>query len=125
MLRSILLFIILSLITPAVLAIYSPSNDTQPLNIRSQATAIYHRSDEYITQKVKAKLLADKDTKDLKITITTQDSKVELTGTVETTALRDKVVSLTQHVKGVRLVIDDLTVGPPEKPQAKQPDSKH
>ncbi len=60
--------------------------------------------DAWITTKVKSQLLADSDVKGLDINVSTKDGVVTLAGRVPTTAMRDKAISLTQGVKGVKKV---------------------
>lgn len=68
--------------------------------------------DAWITTKVKTQLLADSDVKGLDINVSTKDGVVTLAGRVPTTAMRDKAVSVTQGVKGVKAVnIQALEVG--------------
>lgn len=68
-------------------------------------------SDAWITTKVKAKFLADKELKSTGITVVTADrGAVVLTGTVPSIAARERAVSLANHIKGVRTVQERLTV---------------
>jgi osmotically-inducible protein OsmY len=60
--------------------------------------------DAWITTKVKSQLLADADVKGLDINVSTKDGVVTLAGKVPTAAIRDKAISLTQSVKGVKKV---------------------
>lgn len=60
--------------------------------------------DAWITTKVKSQLLADSDVKGLDINVSTKDGIVTLAGRVPTTAMRDKAISLTKDVKGVKKV---------------------
>lgn len=60
--------------------------------------------DAWITTKVKSQLLADSDVKGLDINVSTKDGVVTLAGKVPTAAMRDKAISLTQSVKGVKKV---------------------
>ena len=60
--------------------------------------------DAWITTKVKSQLLADSDVKGLDINVSTKDGVVTLAGKVPTAAIRDKAISLTQSVKGVKKV---------------------
>ena len=60
--------------------------------------------DAWITTKVKAQLLADSDVKGLDINVSTKDGVVTLAGVVPSTAMRDKAVSITKDVEGVKEV---------------------
>jgi osmotically-inducible protein OsmY len=63
-----------------------------------------------ITAKVKAALLAEPALKSTDISVDTKDAMVTLTGSVESTDLREKVKQLAATTAGVRGVVDNLVV---------------
>ncbi len=60
--------------------------------------------DSTITTKVKTKLLADKGMSGFGISVETFEGAVTLTGAVDTEAQREKAVSITRSVDGVKKV---------------------
>jgi osmotically-inducible protein OsmY len=67
-------------------------------------------TDAEITTAVKTKLLGDGTTPGLKIDVDTKDHVVTLSGDVQTAAARTQAVSLARDTKGVKSVINKLTV---------------
>ncbi len=67
--------------------------------------------DTVLTSRVKTKLLADKETKGIKINVDSWKGDVTLKGKVSSEAERAKTVEVVQGVSGVRSVNDLLTVG--------------
>ena len=65
-------------------------------------------SDSAITAKVKSALLAEKNLKSTDISVETQNSVVQLSGFVVSSAQIDQAVDVTKHVKGVKDVKNDL-----------------
>ncbi len=68
--------------------------------------------DARTTTEVKAKLLADSDVAGLRVDVDTTDGVVTLTGTVGSTAARQKAIDLARQVPGVTQVTDQLKVAP-------------
>ena len=66
--------------------------------------------DGVITTKVKAKLLAAKDLKSLKISVKTYRGEVILSGFVENAAMKQKAEQIVSNIQGVRLVKNSLVV---------------
>ena len=69
-------------------------------------------TDTAITTKLKADILADEALRHGKISVTTNNGVVVLTGTVPSEAARQKAVQLTRTQDGVMRVDDKLTVAP-------------
>jgi hyperosmotically inducible protein len=69
-------------------------------------------TDAEITTSVKTKLLADKTVGGLKIDVDTADHVVTLTGPVSSAAERTEAVRLARTTKGVKSVVDKLTIEP-------------
>lgn len=67
-------------------------------------------TDAEITTAVKTRLLGDGTTPGLKIDVDTRDHVVTLSGDVQTAAARTQAVSLARDTKGVKSVINKLTV---------------
>ena len=61
-------------------------------------------SDSWITTKVKTQLLADPDVKGSDVNVSTQDGVVTLAGVLPSREMRNKAVTITLNVKGVRKV---------------------
>lgn len=68
-------------------------------------------TDSAITTEVKTKLLAAKGVPGSKIDVDTTNGVVTLKGPVPTRAARAKAVRITRRSKGVKRVVDQLTVG--------------
>jgi hyperosmotically inducible periplasmic protein len=68
-------------------------------------------TDAAITTEVKAKLLGAKGVPGSKIDVDTTNGTVTLKGTVPTRAARTKALRITRTSKGVKHVVDELTVG--------------
>jgi hyperosmotically inducible periplasmic protein len=67
-------------------------------------------ADAALTTAVKTKLLADTKVGGLKIDVDTQDNVVTLTGTVKSAAEKAEALRLARTTKGVKSVIDKLTI---------------
>ncbi len=67
-------------------------------------------SDSAITAEVKTKLLAAKDVPGSKIEVDTTNGTVTLKGAVPTRAARAKAVRITRKSKGVKHVVNQLTI---------------
>lgn len=65
-------------------------------------------SEAALTSKIKAKMALDDSVKASAINVTTHGTTVTLSGTVESTAERDRAMSLARETEGVTQVIDDL-----------------
>ena len=68
-------------------------------------------TDSAITTEVKTKLLAAKGVPGSKIDVDTANGIVTLKGVVPTRASRAKALRITRNSKGVKRVVDQLTVG--------------
>jgi hyperosmotically inducible protein len=67
-------------------------------------------SDGSLTAKIKAKMALDDTVKALDVDVDTNGSTVTVSGTVATSAQRDRVVQLAKETAGVTRVVDHLTV---------------
>jgi hyperosmotically inducible protein len=65
---------------------------------------------------VKSKLAADDTVKAYKIDVDTTDHVVTLTGTVDSSAVKERAVTIARSTDGVNNVIDNLTVAPGATP---------
>lgn len=74
---------------------------------RSQSVA----TDAALTAAVKSKFLADTGVSGLRIDVDTANGVVTLTGTVPSSAERQKAVALAKDTDGVKSVVDNLKVG--------------
>jgi len=66
--------------------------------------------DSALTAKVKAALLAEPGLKSLQISVDTKNAAVTLSGSVDSTASRDRAKEVASSVAGVSTVVDQLTV---------------
>jgi osmotically-inducible protein OsmY len=73
-------------------------------------------TDPGITTAVKSKLAADDTVKAYKIDVDTKDHVVTLTGTVDSSAAKERAVTIARSTDGVNNVIDNLTVAPGATP---------
>ncbi len=80
--------------------------------------------DSAVTAGVKAALLADAGLSTVTIGVDTQKGVVTLSGTVDTDALKAKAGEIAKGVKGVKSVVNNLTVKPPMKPIVIAPDTE-
>ena len=82
--------------------------------------------DAAITASVKSKLLADKDVSGLKIDVDTSNGVVTLNGTVDKKAEAQHAVTIAKQTKGVKRVVNHLTVAGATKPatESKPPAKK-
>jgi len=71
-----------------------------------------HRRDDQIINEIEAKIAADPETKDSKLTVGAKNGKVALEGTVPTSAARTKVEQIAQEEPGVSAVDDETSVEP-------------
>jgi hyperosmotically inducible periplasmic protein len=70
------------------------------------------QSDPGITAAVKARLIEDATVKAFQIDVDTSNRVVTLNGTVETSAAKERAVTLARETDGVRDVVDRITVDP-------------
>jgi BON domain len=68
------------------------------------------RTDAGITTDIKTKLAADDTVKAYQVDVDTKDHVVTLSGTVETTAVKDQAILIARQAAGVRDVVDNLRV---------------
>ena len=73
-------------------------------------------SDPGITTAVKSRLAADDTVKAYKIDVDTKDRVVTLTGSVDSSAARDRAVEIARSTDGVNNVVNQLTVSPGATP---------
>jgi hyperosmotically inducible protein len=66
--------------------------------------------DAAITTKVKTAVFAEPGLKTLQINVDTKDGVVTLSGTVDTPVLKERAMTIAQHVDGVRSVVDNLAI---------------
>lgn len=67
-------------------------------------------TDGSLTAKIKAKMALDDTVKALNLNIDTVDGVVTVTGTVRTTAERDRALALARETTGVKRVVDRTTL---------------
>ena len=67
-------------------------------------------ADSGIATKVKANLTADENVRAAKIDVGVQKSVVTLSGTVDTTGIKDRAVSLARGTEGVTDIVDQIAV---------------
>ena len=79
---------------------------------RATTKAAVAVDDTAITTKVKAAVMAEPGLKTLDINVDTKNGVVTLAGTVQSTDLKQRAVTLAQQVEGVRSVSDQLVVKP-------------
>ena len=80
--------------------------------------------DAAVTAGVKAALLADSGLSTATISVDTQKGAVTLTGTVDSDAMKAKAAEIAKGVKGVKSVVNNLTVKPAMKPIVVAPDTE-
>ncbi|HEY8084947.1 MAG TPA: BON domain-containing protein [Methylophilaceae bacterium] len=68
--------------------------------------------DAATTAKIKTAILTEPGLKSFQITVTTRDGVVDLTGTVDTQANRDKAQQVAERFSGVKFVENQLVVAP-------------
>lgn len=78
------------------------------------ATVGCAQSDSGITSSVKSKLVADDLVKARPINVDTKDKVVTLTGQVQSPAEESRALQIARDTKGVRDVVDQLNVAPPQ-----------
>lgn len=76
----------------------------------SRSEVLQYSSDAIITAKVRAALFAEKDLKSLDLRVMTDNGTVQLSGIVISDEQIDQAVDVTLHVKGVKDVINDLSL---------------
>ena len=77
---------------------------------RATTKAAVAVDDAAITAKVKAAVLAEPGLKTLQIDVDTKDGIVTLSGTVDSTAMKERASQVTQNISGVRSVVDNLVI---------------
>lgn len=77
---------------------------------KNQESTGEYIDDSYITTKVKAQILADKDLKVAEINVETFKGVVQLSGFVNSRSDINKAVNIAENVKGVRSVKNDMHV---------------
>lgn len=86
------------------------TNANTNTNTSQSTTAGQYLSDTAITAKVKSSLLADKDISSLRISVTTKNGKVTLSGKVKDPVQKQKAVQIAKNVSGVKQVKDKLQI---------------
>lgn len=71
--------------------------------------------DSAITTSIKTKLLADKKTSAVSISVETTNGVVTLSGPVTSSAERAEALKIARHNKGVTRVVDKMTLAPKSK----------
>jgi osmotically-inducible protein OsmY len=69
-------------------------------------------TDDRIQDEVRMKLAVDADVKGGDLDVVVKDGAVVLKGKVDTDRAKHRAETLTKHIKGVRSVDNELTVGP-------------
>ena len=110
--------ICLALAQPATALAQSPAATAGQKTKQTTAKATQVVEDPAITAEVKTKLLADKSVSGLKIDVDTKDGVVTLNGTANTRAEAQRAVKLARATKGVKHVVNNLTVTSAGKPAA-------
>jgi hyperosmotically inducible periplasmic protein len=77
---------------------------------RATTKAAVAVDDAAITTKVKSAVLAEPGLKSLQIDVDTKNGVVTLSGTVDTPALKERAMQITQNVNGVKSVTDNLAI---------------
>ncbi len=94
----------------------APQTNTTPAPstaMNSQAQPVTDKiasatDDAAVTTKVKAALLAEPGLRSMEIHVDTKDGVVTLTGTPDSSAVRDKAVVVARNVAGVKEVVDQM-----------------
>jgi BON domain len=73
-------------------------------------------SDETITKDIQAKVAADPETKDSRVTVASKDGKVTLAGTASTPAAQQKLEAIARQEPGIAGVENQTAVPPPPPP---------
>src|SRR5262245_2090542 len=81
----------------------------------SQSSAGQKLDDAGVTTKVKAALISNKDTKASQISVETQQGVVQLSGFVDSEAMRAAAVTTARNVTGVRNVQDKMLIRDPAR----------
>lgn len=79
-------------------------------------TSACSQTDAGVTTSVKSKLAADETVKASQVDVTTQDHVVSLTGSVDSAAAKERALEIARETKGVRTVLDNITVAEPTAP---------
>ncbi len=66
--------------------------------------------DSTITAEVKKAFIGDSTVKAMQVKVETQNGMVQLSGFVDSTAVKEQAVTLAQHVKGVKSVYDSILI---------------
>ncbi len=66
--------------------------------------------DQWITAKIKTKMLADPDVKALKINVDTEKGVVTLTGNVNSQEEMEKIAAIIKNTKGIKKFVNNLKV---------------
>src|SRR5437764_15254171 len=69
-------------------------------------------TDASITTNVQSKLVADSDTRGLKLNVATDDGVVTLSGAAATEIEKDKAEQIAKHTEGVKRVINNIALNP-------------
>lgn len=81
------------------------------MSIKTDDTSVGTKMDDSaITSKVKAALIKDPDIKSLDISVVTRDGEVQLSGFVENQIQIDRAIEIAKEVKGVRNVLDEMSI---------------
>ena len=80
------------------------------VSTKPHATTGQDVDDSVLTTSVKAKLMDDSTTKAYEINVGTQKGVVQLTGFVDSTAMKTKAGELARSVEGVKAVRNDLEI---------------
>lgn len=81
--------------------------------VGAQSQPVRQNADEYVTDatittKVKAELLAERDLKSSEVSVKTYNGNVQLSGFMSSQADIKKAVEITQRVRGVKMVTNNL-----------------
>ena len=76
----------------------------------AQQPAVAPTQDAALTRAIESKMSADRQARDAKINVTAKDGVVLLEGTVASTAIKQRILSLARETKGVLQVVDRITV---------------
>lgn len=105
----------LALATGTIPARADAEDATKPLNDLPEMTSAPEIADENITAAVSTALLIDPGVVNHLVDVQTEDGIVTLSGSVNTILASDRAVAVTETVKGVRSVINRITVNAPSR----------
>src|SRR3954470_7402180 len=100
------------LVTASAVSAQTATQDAKDKTKAAASKTATVMTDAEITSAVKTKLLADKTVGGLKIDVDTTDGVVTLTGPVSSAAERTEALRLARTTKGVKNVVDKLTIEP-------------